>query len=360
MKSMRNRFTFSFLILALLLSRPYAQVTLSTAAANNGSGGVFLRLTTNANAVTLQRFETYFSSDSGTAVSVEVYSRTGTYVGSTSDNSGWTLLGTINTVSAGVSALAPVDVTGLNISIPASTIRSFYLHSVTSGGGIRYTGTLTAPPTTTWTNASIELFSTVARIGTVAFAGTENTPRTFAGSVIYTTISLPVKWINVYGKNASGNAQIGWTVEESNVNNYNIEKQTTNGFKKVSTIMSKGDGKNEYHYTDTKAFDDNSTTAIYRIAQLDKDGHITYSPSLLVKRNVEQHTTITTYPNPFTSTVQVSSAMKQSAIVVNAKGDKVVMLQLSNGTNAVDAQSWAKGIYLLKTAAGETVKMIKQ
>jgi hypothetical protein len=51
------------------------------------------------------------------------------------------------------------------IVLPAGTPNGIYLHSVTTGAGIRYTGTTAAPPQTTWSNADITLFSDVSRTG---------------------------------------------------------------------------------------------------------------------------------------------------------------------------------------------------
>jgi hypothetical protein len=77
------------------------------------------------------------------------------------------------------------------ILLPSSQTTAVYLHAITVGGGIRYTGTGTTGGQTTWSNADLTLFSDVSRTGAVAFAGTQFSPRTFAGNVNYAPVPEP-------------------------------------------------------------------------------------------------------------------------------------------------------------------------
>jgi hypothetical protein len=79
----------------------------------------------------------------------------------------------------------------------AGSTTGVYLHSVTAGAGIRYTGTGAAPPQTTWSNADITLFGDVARTGNVAFGGTQFTPRTFSGTIQYSTTPVTLQSFEV-------------------------------------------------------------------------------------------------------------------------------------------------------------------
>ncbi|MBK6372799.1 MAG: T9SS type A sorting domain-containing protein [Saprospiraceae bacterium] len=151
---------------------------------NNGSGGVFLSLTTNSTPVNITSFNTMYSSTSGTSVTVEIYSRSGAYAGFTASSAGWNLVGTITTTSAGTTTIAPMDVTSLNIQLAASTTTSFYLQSITAGGGIRYFGT-GVTSNTNFNDANLALFSDVARVTTVAFGGSQFSPRAYTGTIDY-------------------------------------------------------------------------------------------------------------------------------------------------------------------------------
>jgi hypothetical protein len=164
--------------------------TLSTTTPNNGSGGIFMDLTPASQSLSLLSFDTYFSSAAGTGVSVEVYTRPGSYVGFDASSSGWTLTQTVATTSAGSTTLANMALT-TPILLAFGQTTAVYIHAITTGGGIRYTGTSTAAPQTTWSNADLTLFSDVSRTGAVAFAGTRFTPRCFAGNVNYAPVPEP-------------------------------------------------------------------------------------------------------------------------------------------------------------------------
>ena len=159
--------------------------SISTTTPNNGSGGIFLQLTPASSSLTVTSFQTYFSSAAGTPVQIEVYTRPGAYAGFTASNAGWTLSETASGISAGTAGLSTPVVLTNPINIPLGGPTSIYLHAITAGGGIRYTGTAALPPQTTWSNADVTLFSDVSRTGAVAFAGTQFTPRVFAGTINY-------------------------------------------------------------------------------------------------------------------------------------------------------------------------------
>ncbi|MET0556033.1 MAG: hypothetical protein ABW221_23540 [Vicinamibacteria bacterium] len=166
---------------------------LSTAPPNNGSGGVFLDLTPSGAAVLFDSFETPTNAAPGAAIQVEVWTRPGSYVGFTTSNAGWTLTQTVSgTGGATTSTPVPFTLTP-SITLLAGTTTGVYLHGITAGGGLRYTGTGAAPPQTTWSTADLTLFSDVARTGAVAFAGTQFTPRTFSGNILYSTTPVTLE-----------------------------------------------------------------------------------------------------------------------------------------------------------------------
>lgn len=75
--------------------------TLTTAAPNNGSGGVFLDLTPTSTTLFVTQFDVAFSGTVGTTAPVEVWTRSGSYVGFTGSNAGWTLTQTVSAVRGG-------------------------------------------------------------------------------------------------------------------------------------------------------------------------------------------------------------------------------------------------------------------
>jgi hypothetical protein len=159
---------------------------------NNGltasGGGVFMDLTDLTGAgLNINGFTTYASSAAGSAWTVDVYTRPGSYVGLDGSSAGWTLHTTVNATSNGTTTLAPLNLGSAVIPVGANATTAVYLVAV--AGGIRYNGTNTLPPITTWENTELRMFSDVVR--SAPFAGTRFQGRTFAGTIDYTPIPEP-------------------------------------------------------------------------------------------------------------------------------------------------------------------------
>ena len=132
-------------------------------------------------------FDVAYTGTAGTTVPVEVWTRPGSYVGFDADPTGWTLTQTVIGTRAGTTELSPLV---LDTPLRIDGLTAVYIHA-TESGGIRYNGTSSAPPQTSWSNSDIELFSDVARTGATPFAGSAFSPRTFAGNVNYEVIPAP-------------------------------------------------------------------------------------------------------------------------------------------------------------------------
>jgi len=181
-------FFFAILLPAFCLAN-----TLSTAASNNGSGGIFLDLTAGANDVSITSFDSPFTGTSGTTVNVEVWTRPGSYVGFDASSAGWTLTQTILATRAGTLVNAPIVLT-TPLAISAGQTLGICLQA-TASGGIRYTGTAAVPPVTNWSNGELSLFMDVYRVATVAFTGTRFANRCFSGNVNYDLVNTsPIVW----------------------------------------------------------------------------------------------------------------------------------------------------------------------
>ncbi len=158
--------------------------TLDTAPANNGSGGVFLNLLPVNEPLTLKGFAVPMASAAGTPTAIEVWTRSGSYIDFTNSNTGWTLTQTLAGETRGVDIPVPF-VLDTPIALSPTQVTAVYLHSIVPNTGIRYTGTNSKPPQTIWINDDLNLFSDTARTGANPFAGGQNSPRTFAGSLHY-------------------------------------------------------------------------------------------------------------------------------------------------------------------------------
>lgn len=158
---------------------------LQTTVPNNGDGGVFMNLQAVDRTIAVTGFDVSLESVAGTTTSIEVWTRPGSYVGFTSSNAGWTLSQSVTGQSAGPETPARFSLSQ-PITVTANAPVAVYLHSVTASGGILYAGTSGDPPQTLWSNNDLVMFSDRAVTGTVAFANSQFTPRTFAGNLRYT------------------------------------------------------------------------------------------------------------------------------------------------------------------------------
>jgi len=160
---------------------------LTTAPNNNGSGGIFVDLRALEQHLVVTGFDVPLGPAAGTAVSVEVWTRTGSYVGFTDSNSGWILTQTVQAIAQGTTTPVPFELSTPLVLSPAQ-ITGVYLQAVlpaATGSGIRYTGNSGELPQTSWSNNDLLLFSDTARIGFTPFSGSTTPSRTFSGAIRY-------------------------------------------------------------------------------------------------------------------------------------------------------------------------------
>lgn len=160
---------------------------------NNGSGGVWMDLTDLTPAgefLSVNQIDIAgFTGTVGADVDVEIWTRSGTYVGFDMDPAGWTLTQTLSVTRLGTSENheVPLDVA---IEVPDGGTTAVYLQALESGG-IRYFGTGANPPQGTYSNNDLELFSELATTSAEAFTGSRFSPRAFSGTVHYDVIPAP-------------------------------------------------------------------------------------------------------------------------------------------------------------------------
>ena len=164
-------------------------------------------------------------------------------------------------------------------------------------------------------------------------------------------VILPVTWLNASAKLNSNNlAVINWKVQEQNVARYQIE-QSINGssYATIGTISSKGNGDNNYSFTDNTTLSGNS---LYRIKQIDKDGNSSYSAIMQLQRN-STNATASIYPNPANDKAVINMIVDKAQSVeyrILDNAGKVIQQSsttLNAGNNAVplNVSTLASGMY---------------
>lgn len=181
---------FGLAFSALALTAACSAATLTTAAPDNGSGGVFMTLSAGSNNLSVTGFSLPLGGATGSGASIEVWVRSGSYNTFTASVDGWTLFDTMSATAGGNTTFVPANLSSA-LALEAGESIAVYLHSTTSGNGIRYTGTGSVPPTTTFSDGELSLSSDISQTGNIPFAGNQFTPRTFSGSISYSITPVP-------------------------------------------------------------------------------------------------------------------------------------------------------------------------
>lgn len=147
----------------------------TTFAGGNGSNGNMFDIVA-LNNVTITSFDANL--DGGDNI-VHIYYKTGTYVGSETNASAWTLIGTTTVTSGGNGSGTPVPI-AVNISIPSGQTFAFYVHSEL---GNAYTNGSSAGSIYVQ-DANIQILEGCGK-GAPLFTGGTYTPRVFNGIVHY-------------------------------------------------------------------------------------------------------------------------------------------------------------------------------
>ena len=128
---------------------------------------------------------------------------------------------------------------------------------------------------------------------------------------------LPVEWLDVNARRVNNTHLISWsTSREVNVSHYEVDRRLNNEteFRSLpGNVKANGNVINVSRYELIDGDVEISGTYIYRVKQVDFDGHFTYSKLVTVISNGQYHVDV--YPNParFESNIEVS--LKDDALV---------------------------------------------
>ncbi|MFH2096335.1 MAG: T9SS type A sorting domain-containing protein [Bacteroidota bacterium] len=186
--------------------------------------------------------------------------------------------------------------------------------------------------------------------------------------------TLPVELVNFYGKPVTVNdkkmVQLFWlTASEKNNDYFTVERSNdAKHFDPVRNVDGIGNSNAIHEYT---AYDENPFNGInyYRLKQTDFDGKFSYSNIITV--NLIPDNSIIVFPNPATSTLNISSEMNLSDDIsfqlIDITG-KIILDQKNTGNNGnnisvMDLSGIDNGVYYL-IINSETInyktKIIKQ
>lgn len=174
-------------------------------------------------------------------------------------------------------------------------------------------------------------------------------------------VVLPLEWLSVKGQLTNNNTtRITWQVDEQYVKNYEIEKSTDGkGYSTIGQFASTGNGVHSYSFTEGQEL---SGIAYYRIKQTDLDGRFTHSTVITLNSN-QTESPITVYPNPVQDVVTVTtgvSLLNTVATLYNANGIAIQSFTVRSSSFTINLGVYPAGIYILKTAKGNAIRIIRK
>jgi alpha-tubulin suppressor-like RCC1 family protein len=180
-----------------------------------------------------------------------------------------------------------------------------------------------------------------------------------AQQVYYFPSTLPINWLSVKGKvTAKNTAQITWRADEVYVKNYQVEKSVDGKtYTNIGLVQAAGNGSHDYSFTDARMA---TGATYYRIRQNDLDGAFTFSPIITLTSEATGH--IAVYPNPANDIVTVTvpvNLLNTVATLYDANGNSIQSLTISSTSFTLKLQQHPTGIYFLKMAGGEMVRIIR-
>jgi hypothetical protein len=171
---------------------------------------------------------------------------------------------------------------------------------------------------------------------------------------------LSLTSLNLNGSlDARNIATLLWSVQEQNIATYTLEK-ASNGlsFLPLYTIQSKGNGNNDYYYTELNAL---TSLNYYRVKQISKTGVTKYSAIIKLTPSFGTGLVLQVYPNPAVNLLQVTGATKGNVLqITNATGQLMHSSIINQNAFSIDMRLYPSGVYYIKTENQKSIKVVKQ
>ncbi|HTN17095.1 MAG TPA: hypothetical protein VL092_05410 [Chitinophagaceae bacterium] len=169
--------------------------------------------------------------------------------------------------------------------------------------------------------------------------------------------ALPLDWISYSASlGEPRHAYIRWVVKEKDVHDYQVQKSTDGRtFSPIGTLPGKGNGENSYSFTEPQPL---QGKAYYRILQTDHYGTYSYSPVLSLTGDDLRQVDIKVYPTLIQESFTVWTEQVLQALLLDARGQTLQVLQLAPGHNTIDASGLSSGHYFLQ-AGSHVYRIIK-
>ena len=163
---------------------------------------------------------------------------------------------------------------------------------------------------------------------------------------------LPVSWVSVEAAWVNAKAVVKWKVtNEVNLKEYVVERSSDGRqYTAIGTVKASAALAGQYQFTDEQAGAEN----YYRIRQVDLDGAMAYSASVLLRK--AGISKLGVYPNPATETVRLTlSAAAGTVRLLDVKGAVLYSSKVAGNILDLPVAAYPRGVYVIEfvTATGK-------
>ncbi|WP_375416679.1 T9SS type A sorting domain-containing protein [uncultured Hymenobacter sp.] len=181
----------------------------------------------------------------------------------------------------------------------------------------------------------------------------------FEAYVYVNSLPLPVELMAFQGHPTAAGVVLTWkTASEANSSHFVVERMTSSqpAFQALGQVRAAGTSTQPRPYQFVDAAPESFN--YYRLRQLDRDGHVAFSPVVTVRAAPTAAAHLRVYPNPAAETLTVAGPVGARLEVVDQLGRRVPGISLV--AQQLDVRDLPDGIYFLRNAAtGQNTKFVK-
>jgi hypothetical protein len=179
--------------------------------------------------------------------------------------------------------------------------------------------------------------------------------------------TLPVTWLYFRGATQQKNNVLDWsTANEQNTKEFKVERSFNgNTFIPIGSVAAKGNAgaPSTYQFYDYNIDKLNSAVMYYRLKQIDKDNKFNYSSTIRLTYNQTEKLKSIVYPNPTPGIIHVTigdrKLLGSMATVIDQNGRVLQTIKIIAENQAISLNSYTNGIYYIRLANKEVLKVLK-
>ncbi len=185
-----------------------------------------------------------------------------------------------------------------------------------------------------------------------------------AWSIVFGSTALPLQLLSFSGNTHKGYNTLQWqTGVEDGTASIALERSSDGRvYNKVTAITAKG-SNSSYSYDDAYLLD-GSSSVLYRLKLIDKDGKYSYSNTVRLYSSTVSGQSIDINPNPAKSMINLSigdkSLVGSQARLINHMGVTLQIIDIKSTVQSIDLSQYPAAIYMISLINGETIRFTKQ